>query len=883
MLTATKPTTTARVVSATVLALLLRSGASAAPLAYISGASGFNNVRIIDTATNTEVGGFNCGGGGPRTVAVNTNGTVVYTANFVSNTVSVVNAASNTVTALVPVGSNPFGIATTPGGGPVYVANVSSNTVSVIDTTTNTVTATIPVGTNPQGVAVNHTGTRAYVANYGSNSVSVIDTSTNAVLATVPVGTHPGQLAVRPDGAHVYVSNLDSDNVSVIDTSTNTVTATVPVGSGPYGIAVHPAGTFVYVGNNNLAGLSVSVINTATNAVTATIPIGTSPKGIAVLPSGAKVYVSVPGAGQVKVIDTATNTVSATISGGGGESFGQFIGLAACGDSTVSISEQCDLGAGNGNPANCCTSSCTFRSPTETCRTAADVCDVAEMCTGSSDTCPSDVFASSSTACASDGNACTDDHCDGNGTCLHENNAGPCNDGAFCNGPDTCSSGACAIHAGDPCAGPDGDGNCSESCNEVADDCTAADPDSSACTDGLFCTGSDSCSGGTCSSHTGDPCAGGPECADTCNEATDDCFDPSGTSCGADASVCTLDQCDGAGTCTHPAGNAGTECRASAGECDVAEACDGTSPACPSDGFAPATTPCTTDGNVCTDDQCDGAGVCTHPAGNAGAVCRSDAGQCDVAELCDGSTPACPADGFAPDGTPCDDGAPCTIDDQCTAGACGGSSMTCGDGTVQAGCNEDCDDGGLVDDDGCDDTCHFEPCKPAPDATCKEPFVSGRASIRLRNADDDTKDSTQWKWNNGSQTDKVEFGDPVTADDYWLCIYGGGALLSTTRVPAGGTCGASPCWSEKATGFQFKSKAPSVDGATRVSLRAGDAGKARVQFKGKGNTLDVPDLNAIGSPLIVQLVNASGGTCWSATFSAPFAKNDGVDLIDKAD
>ena len=48
-----------------------------------------------------------------------------------------------------------------------YVANSASNTVSVLDTATNTVTATVQVGTNPYAgpyaVAVSHDGTRAYV------------------------------------------------------------------------------------------------------------------------------------------------------------------------------------------------------------------------------------------------------------------------------------------------------------------------------------------------------------------------------------------------------------------------------------------------------------------------------------------------------------------------------------------------------------------------------------------------------------------------------------------------------------------------------------------------------------------------------------------------
>jgi YVTN family beta-propeller protein len=45
----------------------------------------------------------------------------------------------------VPVGTSPSGIAVTPDGAHVYVSNQGSNTVSVIDTASDTVVATVPV------------------------------------------------------------------------------------------------------------------------------------------------------------------------------------------------------------------------------------------------------------------------------------------------------------------------------------------------------------------------------------------------------------------------------------------------------------------------------------------------------------------------------------------------------------------------------------------------------------------------------------------------------------------------------------------------------------------------------------------------------------------
>ena len=94
-----------------------------------------------------------------------------------------------------------------------YISNFASDTVSVIDTATNTVVATVPVGTRPYGVAVNPAGTFVYVTNQDSNNVSVIDTATNTVVATVPVGREPHGVAVNPAGTVAYVANFQGATI----------------------------------------------------------------------------------------------------------------------------------------------------------------------------------------------------------------------------------------------------------------------------------------------------------------------------------------------------------------------------------------------------------------------------------------------------------------------------------------------------------------------------------------------------------------------------------------------------------------------------------------------------------------------------------------------
>ena len=156
-----------------------------------------------------------------------------------------------------------------------------------------------------------------------------------------------------------------------------------------------------------------------------------------------------------------------------------------------------------------------------------------------------------------------------------------CNDGVFCSAVDRCTAqGACVGGDTTPCPGADGDGDCTETCNEPAGDCSAPDPADTPCTDGDVCNGTDSCTAdGVCQPSDVDPCEGGAECADHCN-ADGTCFTPVGTPCTDDGNPCTVDSCDGEGRCAAMPGNAGLACGPGS-QCLAAPTCDGLSATCP--------------------------------------------------------------------------------------------------------------------------------------------------------------------------------------------------------------------------------------------------------------------------------------------------------------
>ena len=211
-----------------------------------------------------------------------------YVTNQFSNTVSVIDVATETVVATINVGVEPAGIAITPDGKKVYVANHQSRSVSVINTATNSVTTTIVLGggaaDRPYQVAIPQDGTKAYVSQQGNGGqISIIDTSTDMVLGPpINLGLAPDNafpIEITPEGSRVYANSRFSQVVAVVDTASKSVLTTIPLDGPPRKIRITPDGTKAYVGNSSgdpegFHPAQVWVIDLTSNTVTNTIFIG---------------------------------------------------------------------------------------------------------------------------------------------------------------------------------------------------------------------------------------------------------------------------------------------------------------------------------------------------------------------------------------------------------------------------------------------------------------------------------------------------------------------------------------------------------------------------------------------------------------------------------
>src|SRR2546427_629260 len=133
-----------------------------------------------------------------------------------------------------------------------------------------------------------------------------------------------------------------------------------------------------------------------------------------------------------------------------------------------------------------------------------------------------------------------------------------------------------------------------------------------------------------------------------------------------------------------------------------------------------------------------------------------------------------------------------------------------------------------------------------PLAGCRKPAAPGRALLLLKDRTPDTLDALLWKWAGGAATTKADFGNPVATTNYQLCLYDQSGATATLRlasnVPAGGTCGARPCWTGTTTGFVYADPALTPDGLATISERGAGAGAAKLLIKGEGTNLPLSRL-----------------------------------------
>jgi YVTN family beta-propeller protein len=296
----------------------------------------------------------------------------VYAANQTSNTVSVIDPSSNKLLGVIRLGDSVpgalsalykgqllvHGLGYSPDAKTLAVVSIASNSVALVDTATNRVKKIIYVGRAPHEAFFTPNGRELWVVVRGEDYVSIIDPMQMKEVRRIKVANGPGMTMFGPDGKYAFVCSSFTPELAVIDVESHQIIKRLPQAS-PFSpnIAVSPEndevwitlkdtgkvqifsakapfeqkalldtgpitnhvnfvnnrnGKFAYVSIGGLGAVKVFRRDPTPNIV-ATIPVGELPHGIWPSGDGSRIYVALENSDRCVAIDTLTNKVVAEI------------------------------------------------------------------------------------------------------------------------------------------------------------------------------------------------------------------------------------------------------------------------------------------------------------------------------------------------------------------------------------------------------------------------------------------------------------------------------------------------------------------------------------------------------------------------------------------
>lgn len=287
-----------------------------------------NTVSVINPATNALVGQIRLGNQRPDLLSplykgqINVHGmgfspdhkTLIVVSNG-SNSVTFIDTATNKVKGTTYIGRSPHEGFFTADGKEVWVVVRGEDYISVIDPSTYRETRRIQTSLGPGMVIFPPDGKLAFVVSSFTPTVDVIDVKSHTIIKKIDVvSPFSPFLQVTPDHSEIWMTHKDVGKITRIDTKSLEVVGVMETGfiTNHISFATVKGKTFAYVtvGGEN----SVKVYTTDKTAkLVETIRTGALPHGIWTSDDSSRIYVGLENGDAVDVIDSSSNKVVATI------------------------------------------------------------------------------------------------------------------------------------------------------------------------------------------------------------------------------------------------------------------------------------------------------------------------------------------------------------------------------------------------------------------------------------------------------------------------------------------------------------------------------------------------------------------------------------------
>jgi YVTN family beta-propeller protein len=164
-----------------------------------------STIHVFDLDSFAYKASFPSGGSYPKVIAVSADEKTVFVSNWVSEDVSVIDAATHAVLDRVKVGGTPRGLAATSDGRYLYIARFAGGSIlrlSLSDRKLETFYAAD--GGSKRHLVLDEKRNRLYATDMARDSLFVFDLDTGGRIAEVRLGPNPNTCALSPDGGTIY-------------------------------------------------------------------------------------------------------------------------------------------------------------------------------------------------------------------------------------------------------------------------------------------------------------------------------------------------------------------------------------------------------------------------------------------------------------------------------------------------------------------------------------------------------------------------------------------------------------------------------------------------------------------------------------------------------
>ena len=244
----------------------------------------------------------------------------VYTADQTSNTVSVINPASQQVLGTLALGDQRLGGTLGPqylkdvdvhglgfsrDGRYLDVVSVTTNTVTVVRTLDNAIISRTNVGRAAHEGFFSPDGRTVWVADRALARLDIVDALHGGIVGSVHTSDGPSKVLFSPDGKHAYVNHLRSPSIDVIDVAQRRVVRRIFGLADVFSsdMALSPNGRVLWAAHKKVG--KTSVVDLVNNRVATVLDTGpdTNHPAFVSTRSSTYVFLTVGGENVTKIYD----------------------------------------------------------------------------------------------------------------------------------------------------------------------------------------------------------------------------------------------------------------------------------------------------------------------------------------------------------------------------------------------------------------------------------------------------------------------------------------------------------------------------------------------------------------------------------------------------